>query len=37
VNEEQYQIGQHKSANQKKELPVEAMFVDGLGRNEQSL
>jgi hypothetical protein len=26
-----------KSANQKKELPVEAMFVDGLGRNEQSL
>jgi hypothetical protein len=26
-----------KSANQKQELPVAAMFVNGLGRNEQSL
>ena len=26
-----------KSANQKQELPVVAMFVKGLGRNEQSL
>jgi hypothetical protein len=26
-----------KSANQKQELPVVAMFVNGLGRNEQSL
>jgi hypothetical protein len=25
-----------KSANQKKELPVVAMFVNGSGRNEQS-
>ena len=25
-----------KSANQKQELPVAAMFVNGLGRNEQS-
>ena len=25
-----------KSANQKQELPVVAMFVNGLGRNEQS-
>ena len=26
-----------KSANQKQESPVTAMFVNGLGRNEQSL
>jgi hypothetical protein len=26
-----------KSVNQKKELPVVAMFVNGSGRNEQSL
>jgi hypothetical protein len=26
-----------KSANQKQELPVVAMFVNGLGQNEQSL
>ena len=26
-----------KSANQKQELPVEAMLVNGSGRNEQSL
>jgi hypothetical protein len=26
-----------KSVNQKQELPVMAMFVNGLGRNEQSL
>jgi hypothetical protein len=26
-----------KSANQKQELSVAAMFVNGLGRNEQSL
>ena len=26
-----------KSANQKEELPVAAMFVNGLGRNEQIL
>jgi hypothetical protein len=26
-----------KSANQKQELPVAAMFVNGSGRNEQSL
>ena len=26
-----------KSANQKQELPVVAMFINGLGRNEQSL
>jgi hypothetical protein len=26
-----------KSANQKQELPVVAMFVNGLGRNEHSL
>jgi hypothetical protein len=26
-----------KSANQKQELPMVAMFVDGLGQNEQSL
>jgi hypothetical protein len=26
-----------KLANQKQELPVAAMFVNGLGRNEQSL
>ena len=26
-----------KSANQKQELPVVAMFLNGLGRNEQSL
>jgi hypothetical protein len=26
-----------KSANQKQELPVAAMFVNGLGRNELSL
>jgi hypothetical protein len=26
-----------KSANQKQELPVAAMFVNGLVRNEQSL
>jgi hypothetical protein len=26
-----------KSANLKQELPVAAMFVNGLGRNEQSL
>jgi hypothetical protein len=26
-----------KSANQKQELPMVAMFVNGLGRNEQSL
>jgi hypothetical protein len=26
-----------KLANQKQELPVVAMFVNGLGRNEQSL
>jgi hypothetical protein len=25
-----------KSANQKQELPMAAMFVNGLGRNEQS-
>jgi hypothetical protein len=25
-----------KSVNQKQELPVVAMFVNGLGRNEQS-
>jgi hypothetical protein len=27
----------NKSANQKQELPVAAMFVNGLGQNEQSL
>jgi hypothetical protein len=27
----------NKSANQKQELPVAAMFVDGSGQNEQSL
>jgi hypothetical protein len=26
-----------KSANQKQELPVVAMFVNGLGRNEHSI
>jgi hypothetical protein len=26
-----------KSANQKQELPIEAMFVNGSGQNEQSL
>ena len=26
-----------KSANQKQELPVAAMYVNGLGQNEQSL
>jgi hypothetical protein len=26
-----------KSSNQKQELPVVAMFVNGLGQNEQSL
>jgi hypothetical protein len=26
-----------KSANQKQELPVAAIFVNGLGQNEQSL
>jgi hypothetical protein len=26
-----------KSANQKQELPMVAMFVDGSGQNEQSL
>ena len=26
-----------KSANQKQDLPVAAMFVNGLGRNEQAL
>jgi hypothetical protein len=26
-----------KSANQKQELPIAAMFVDGSGQNEQSL
>ena len=26
-----------KQANQKQELPVVAMFVNGLGQNEQSL
>jgi hypothetical protein len=26
-----------KSANQKQELPMAAMFVNGLGQNEQSL
>ena len=26
-----------KSANQKRELPVAAMFVNGSGQNEQSL
>jgi hypothetical protein len=26
-----------KSVNQKQELPVAAMFVNGSGRNEQSL
>jgi hypothetical protein len=26
-----------KSTNQKQELPVAAMFVNGSGRNEQSL
>jgi hypothetical protein len=26
-----------KSANQKQELPVVAMFVNGSGRNDQSL
>jgi hypothetical protein len=26
-----------KCANQKQELPVAAMFANGLGRNEQSL
>jgi hypothetical protein len=26
-----------KSANQKQELPVVAMFINGSGRNEQSL
>ena len=29
--------GEEKSANQKQELPVVAMFVNGSGRNEQSL
>jgi hypothetical protein len=29
--------GFKKSANQKQELPVAAMFVNGLGPNEQSL
>jgi hypothetical protein len=27
----------NKSANQKQELPMAAMFVNGLGQNEQSL
>jgi hypothetical protein len=27
----------YKSANQKQELPMAAMFVDGSGQNEQSL
>jgi hypothetical protein len=27
----------YKSTNQKQELPVAAMFVNGSGRNEQSL
>ena len=27
----------NKSANQKQELPMVAMFVDGSGQNEQSL
>jgi hypothetical protein len=27
----------NKSANQKQELPVTAMFVNGSGQNEQSL
>jgi hypothetical protein len=27
----------NKSANQKQELPVAAMFVNGSGRNEQTL
>jgi hypothetical protein len=27
----------YKSANQKQELPMAAMFVYGLGQNEQSL
>jgi hypothetical protein len=26
-----------KSANQKQELPIAAMFINGSGRNEQSL
>jgi hypothetical protein len=26
-----------KSVNQKQELPVTAMFINGLGRNEQTL
>jgi hypothetical protein len=29
--------GLNKSANQKQELPVAAMFVNGSGQNEQSL
>jgi hypothetical protein len=29
--------GEEKSANQKQELPVVAMFVTGSGQNEQSL
>ena len=29
--------GFKKSTNQKQELPVVAMFVNGLGQNEQSL
>jgi hypothetical protein len=30
-------ISHHKSLNKKQELPVAAMFVNGSGRNEQSL
>jgi hypothetical protein len=30
-------FGQKKSANQKQETPVAAMFDNGSGRNEQSL
>jgi hypothetical protein len=29
--------GSQKSTNQKQELPVAAMFVNGSGQNEQSL
>ena len=32
-----FKIKVKKSANQKQELPVAAMFVNGSGRNEQTL
>jgi hypothetical protein len=30
-------VSEKKSANQKQELPMAAMFVNGSGQNEQSL